>query len=198
MNAVLTAFFEREHWYTSLGCAEFDFDPGQEIFNEPGCTDGGVHTQAHLLLNGYRQTHQRALVILDQQFGGEIPAADVRDDILKRLHKSGWGVAACEVVVIDPELEVWLWQDNPNVEQALKFNGGSLREYLDGTGDWPAGRAKPNSPKEVMQALMKKNGAGLPMVVYRKIARSVGVGGCTDGSFGHFQATLQAWFPSWL
>lgn len=195
MNAVVSAFFERQQWHLSMGCASFNFVPEQDIINVPGHTDGGVHKRGHQLVKGYQRTHSRVLVMLDQQFGGEMPAAQIRTEILQDLHDSGWDPAYCEAVVIDPELEVWLWQDNPNVEQALKFPNGSLRQHLESTNDWPNGQLKPDKPKEVMQGLMKMYRAGTPMVVYRKIARSVGLRGCQDGSFGHFRMALQTWFP---
>ena len=195
MNAVVTAFFQRNHWHTTLGCAAFDFWPEEDIINDPQHTDGGVHRRAHELVRPYLRTHSRVVVILDQQFGGDIPAVDVRDDILLNLRRNGWHDKNCEVVVIDPELEVWLWQDSPHVAEAVGYTGVSLRDHLATSGDWPEGDIKPGQPKEVIQGLMKVNRAGVPMVVYTKIARRVGVGGCQDGSFGQFRTKLQTWFP---
>ncbi len=134
------------------------------------------------------------MVVLDQQFGGELPAAEVRDDIVTRLEKNGWK-DRCDVIVIDPELEVWLWQDSPHVEQALAFAGGSLRRHLEGTGAWPDDAPKPTAPKETIQALVKAQRPLKTKVVYSRIAKSVSIHGCTDPAFKLFKATIRRWFP---
>ncbi len=194
MNAVFKAFFSREMWHMTLGCGAFDLWTEEDIFHVPGQTDGAVHRRAHEFLRPYLGTHRRALVALDWQFGGERPAAEVREEVLQNLRRNGWE-DRCEVVVIDPEIEVWLWQDKPQIAQAVRFQGGGLRAHLENDGSWPAGQAKPTAPKDTIQDLIRRNRAGAPMVVYSKIAESVGVAGCQDGAFQHLRASLQAWFP---
>lgn len=132
--------------------------------------------------------------MLDQQLGGELPAGEVREGIVARLSRNGWQ-NRCGAVVIDPELEVWLWQDSPHVEQALKFPGGSLRRQLERTGAWPAGSSKPTAPKETIQALIKAQRPLKTKVVYTRIARSISVHGCTDPAFELFKETIRRWFP---
>ena len=195
MNAVLSAFFGRQQWHMTLGCSEFDLWAQDDIVHVPGKTDGAVCKDAHNLLRPYLTTHQRAIVVLDQQFGGDRPAAEVQDEILENLRRNGWD-DRCEVVVIDPELEVWLWQDKPQIAQAVKFKDGNLRAHLCAQKLWPEDQAKPPNPKEVIQDLIKRYRAGAPMAVYSKIARRVGVSGCTDASFKRFQKALQTWFPA--
>ena len=195
MRAVFAAFFEREHWDRRLCCSDFALWPQEDIFHSPLHTDGGVHRYAHELLRPYLNTHQHAIVVLDQQFGGERPAAEIRADILAKLHGSGWPAERCEVVVIDPELEVWLWQDNPHIAQAINFSGASLRQHLEQTGEWPTDAAKPSDPKATIQALINTQRALKTKVVYSRIARSVSVAGCTDPAFLLFTETLRGWFP---
>jgi len=195
MNAVFKAFFERPMWHLTLQCGTFDIWAEEDIFNLPGKTDGQLHKNAHELLRPYQRTHIRALVVLDQQFGGERPAEEIRQEILRNLNRSGWD-DRCEVVVIDPELEVWLWQDKPQIAQAVRFPGGSLRNHLREEGLWPQDQHKPDMPKKTIQALMKQHRAGAPIVVYPKIAKSVGVSGCQDSAFGIFRERMQAWFPA--
>jgi hypothetical protein len=104
MAAVLRAFFERE-FHHALGCAAFDFDPASDIFKNPLEKDGGVHRRCHEILRPYLNTHRRALVVLDQQFGAERPEEEVRGEIERRLNTNGWDGRAT-AIVIDPELEV--------------------------------------------------------------------------------------------
>ncbi|BBZ99840.1 methylation-associated defense system protein MAD4 [Bradyrhizobium diazoefficiens] len=193
MAAVLRAFFERQ-FHHSLACARFDFDPTSDIVYDPLNTDGGVHRRCHDILRPYLNTHRRALVVLDQQFGAERPAEEVRHDIELRLNANGWAERAI-AVVIDPELEVLLWQDNPHVERALRHTGPSLRQLLAQDGRWPLSEVKPLAPKEVIQALIRANRAGPPMVVYSQIARAISTTGCVDPAFHCVRDTLRAWFP---
>src|SRR5262245_56638123 len=117
MGAVLAAFFERK-FHHSFKCAPFDFNPRLDLFNNPLEKDGGVHRRCHEILRPYLKTHRHALVVLDQQFGAERPAEEVRAEIEQSLTANGWqGRAAAAVIA--PELEVLLWQDNVHVERAL-------------------------------------------------------------------------------
>lgn len=194
MRAVLTAFFERQ-FHHNLSCAPFDFNPRLDLFNNPLETDGGVHLRCHEILRGYLNSHERALVVLDQQFGGERPAEEIRIEIEQRLNANGWAGRAA-AAVIEPELEVLLWQDNVNVERALRHQGNSLRQLLAADGRWPQGALKPPAPKEVIQTLIRANRAGPPMVVYSQIAKVVSTTGCVDPAFHRVRDTLRSWFPA--
>lgn len=194
MRAVFAAFFERK-FHHAFACAPFDFNPTNDIVYDSLYTDGGVHRHCHDILRRYLKTHRRALVVLDQQFGGERPAEEVRSEIEHRLNANGWAGRAA-AAVIAPELEVLLWQDNPNVERALRHTGPSLRQLLAQDGRWPEGAAKPTAPKEVIQALIRTNRAGPPMVVYSQIARAVSTAGCVDPAFHRIRDALRAWFPA--
>jgi hypothetical protein len=194
MRAVFAAFFERQFHHV-LSCAPFDFNPRLDLFNNPLEKDGGVHRRCHEILRPYLNTHRRALVVLDQQFGGERPAEEVRVEIEHRLNANGWAGRAT-AAVIEPELEVLLWQDNVNVERALRHQGGSLRQLLAADGRWPEGAPKPPAPKEVIQTLIRANRAGPPVVVYSQIAKAVSTAGCADPAFHRVRDALRAWFPS--
>ncbi len=204
MKAVFDAFFRRDRWHLTLQCKHFDLWPDEDVFHDPMHRDGGVYKRAHELLRPYLNTHQRALVVLDQQFGGERPAQDVKEEIVDRLLQNGWEdretregrhESRCASIVIDPELETWLWQDNPEVAQAVRFRGTSLRAHLQETGEWPENAAKPADPKETMLRLIRENRAPKTKVVYSRIARSVSTRHCKDGAFLELARKLREWFP---
>jgi hypothetical protein len=193
MRAVFAAFFERQ-FHHSFKCAPFDFKPRLDLFNNPLEKDGGVHKRCHEILRPYLKTHRRALVVLDQQFGGERPAEEVRVEIEHRLNANGWhGRSAA--AVIEPELEVLLWQDNVNVERALRHSGPPLRQLLAKDGRWPAGAAKPPAPRALITTLIRTNRAGAPMAVYGQIAGAVSTTRCVDPAFHRVRDVLREWFP---
>lgn len=194
MTAVLRAFFRRQ-FHHSFDCAPFAFDPASDIINDPLHTDGGVHLRCHEILRPYLNTHRRALVMLDQKFGGQRPAGEVRAEIEQRMSGSGWEDRAA-AVVIHPELEVLLWQDNPHVEKALLHRGENLRQLLARDGSWPEGMPKPPAPKQLIQAIIRKNRAGAPMAVYSNIAAAVSARSCIDPAFRLVAGRLRTWFPA--
>ncbi|GMU64621.1 MAG: hypothetical protein AMXMBFR36_08950 [Acidobacteriota bacterium] len=190
--AVLRALFARERWDLALGCGRFGIEPERDIFHDALHRDGGVYRNAQELLRPLLGSYRYAMVILDSQFGSERPADEIRVEVGARLDQNGWR-GRSNVVVIDPELESWLWQDSPHVEDALGVPQRSLRQQLLRSGQWPEGATKPLQPKETFAQLIKN--PLKPKVVYSRIARSVSTRGCTDPAFAHFCGALRSWFP---
>lgn len=197
MAETFKGFLTRQQCHQSLGCGQFAFDPLQDLARAAGMTDGGLWRHAGGLCKGYLQTHRHLVVCLDRDFGGSPGQAQVRHDVEQQLLAAGWSLGQFAVLVIDPELEQWIWQDSPHVETALKHvSPPSLRQTLQNSGEWPAGHAKPNSPKEVLERLVDQNLRGnRSSTIYSKITSRVSVRNCADGEFLALQAALQAWFP---
>jgi hypothetical protein len=100
-------------------------------------------------------------------------------------------------VVIDPELEVWLWQrGNPHIARAFRYNESvSLEVFLETAGFWSTAALKPVRPKEAVRLLLQRYRGGVPMVVYARIIENISVRGCQDPAFNLLAAALQRWFP---
>jgi hypothetical protein len=200
MAQVLKSFLDRKYLEDRLGCRTFDFDFQQDVVVDVlhGNTDGGIHRRAHELLRPYTRTHQYAVVILDKNFGGQLPTAVVREGICRNLLYNGWPAECAEVVVIDPELEVWLWQrSNPHIARAFRYNdvSVSLEEFLEAEGLWLTAAVKPGRPKEAARLLLRRYRGGVPMVVYTRIVENISVSGCQDPAFNLFADALRRWFP---
>src|SRR5215472_8304852 len=100
MEQVLRGFLGRDHFYRSLGCGKFEFDPAQDVIVAP-TRDSGVYGTAHELLRPYLATHQRAVVMVDADWDGSPGAIAIREHVGTGL-AAGW--TAFAVVVIEPEL----------------------------------------------------------------------------------------------
>ena len=48
---------------------------------------------------------------------------EIETEVEGRLHKNGWAVDAVCVVVIQPEIEAWVWAGSANVAAALGWGG---------------------------------------------------------------------------
>jgi hypothetical protein len=201
MADVIDGFMSRGHIDRRIGCRQFAFEFEKDLLvgsKLGGYTDGGVHMHCHRLLqeNGYMESHRRLVVMLDQQFGGERPAAGIRAETLGRLCSNGWGDDRADVIVIDPELEVWIWQDSPHVANAVGYSGiASFRESVLNDQEWPDGRDKPLRPKELFQQLCRRHRTPYSSALYRDVVKRVSVRNCNDPAFQQLVETLQRWFP---
>lgn len=158
---------------------------------DPGC----FHT-GHELLTSYAREAARALVLLDQAWEGA-PFSDaekIARDVEGRL-SAVWGDrGAC--VVIDPEVEVWIWSDSPHVAAALGWSGryARLRRLLESEGVWPAGAGKPSDPKKAYGVAVRASHLSPSSSIFRRIAEHASLQRCTDPSFQKLIARLRQWF----
>ena len=113
MEKGLRAFFGRDDWHHAIGCARFDIDSESEneIYRVPGRTDGSVWKQAHENLEPFRAKYRRAVIVLDADFDPHPGAETLQQDISEAMIGFGWEPDRFAVIVIQPELEAWLWPE---------------------------------------------------------------------------------------
>jgi hypothetical protein len=195
MEAVFTGFLTRERFYLSLGIRPFAFDQARDILVESG-SDPGVFRRAHALLRLYRRTHRFAVVVLDNTWPGSPGVEAIQETIQANMIGSGWPADCFEVIVLAPELEVWLWQDSPHLATAFRFTQHtSLRQWLVSQGLWDTDAAKPADPKQAVERTLRTSRMPRSSAIYRQITNRISVQGCTDPAFHRLRATLQRWFP---
>jgi hypothetical protein len=196
MEAAFTGFLTREQFHRSLGIKRFEFDPSQDIIVDEGGNDPGVYTRAHQFLRVYQRTHRYAVVVLDNAWEGSPGVEKIHNDIKTNLIETGWDSSCCVVIVIDPELEVWILQDNPNVEEAFRFKQDiSLRKWLSKKGLWNDSALKPTDPKKAVEDALRATKTPRSSAIYKNITSKVSVKGCQDPAFQMLCTTLQQWFP---
>lgn len=204
MEGGLRSFFRREKWNLVLGCCHFNIDPDsqQDIFRVGGSTDGGLWKHAHEHLATHFYSHERAVIILDEDFSGSPGANVLREEIAANMKKRGWDNDRFEVVVIQPMLEAWLWANNVNVAKAFGFDDfPSLQELLVERGVWQAGQPKPcasklKDAKKIALQFGGKNRLGhSPFGKLFGQISSRACNTCQEPSFKQMHARLQSWFP---
>jgi len=199
MAAAFRGYFGRNQWHLSLDCAAFEFDSsvGGDLIVDEGGNDPGIYTKGHELLRPYQSSHERALVVLDSEWEGSPGKAGIEHHITTNLIGSGWLAAAVKVIAIEPELENWLWQDNPNVAEVLKYDGQpGLRQWLEQNQWWPNGVAKPPRPKEAAEWVLRQTKQPRSSSIYQKLAGRISIRGCTDPAFLDMHTQLRTWFPN--
>jgi hypothetical protein len=158
--------------------------------------DPDVYMRAHELLRSYRRTHRFAVVVLDNAWDGSPGVATIQYIIQENMRSSGWHRERFEVVVIDPELEAWIWQDSQHVTSAFRFTQHpSLRQWLGEQGLWDAGTAKPADPKTAVESTLRMSRLPRSSAIYRQITSRISVQSCTDPAFHRLRDALRRWFP---
>ena len=177
----------------ALGVRQIDADVLVHVRRDPGC----FH-EAHDFLRGFVTEYRHALVMFDRQGSGRenVPPDLVRGEVRVRLAASGWDDRA-EVILLDPELEVWVFSPSPNVERCLGWDQGrgSLRNWLRGQNLWPEGQLKPDDPREAVERALRFVSRPRSSSVYECLARRVSLLRCMDPAFTTLTETLSRWFP---
>jgi hypothetical protein len=159
--------------------------------------DPGCRLRGHELLRAQGAQFERALVVFDREgCGDERPREVLETEVETNLASNGWS-GRCAAVVIDPELEAWVWSPSPHVDEALGWKGKTptLRQWLTTERLLVAGQTKPSRPKEAMERALEIARRPRSSARYAEIGAKVGLAGCTDAAFNKLLATLRAWFP---
>jgi len=163
-------------------------------YPHPG-KDPGVYRKAQEFLRSFLRLANYALVVLDRDGCGRAESrTEIEAGLERRLAANGWE-NRCAAIVIDPELENWVWSDSPHVGAALGWPAGDLRNWLSQRGHWPEHAKKPPDPKSAVEAALREKKIARSSAIYADIARNVGFDRCVDPAFIKLRTTLQGWFP---
>ena len=158
--------------------------------------DGGCRVEGVSVLRALRGQVRHSLLIFDHHgSGADTTVAELENRLEEELRKSGWGEDAA-VIVIDPEIEAWVWAESNLVDRILGWSeDGSLRTWLQSIDYLKPGQQKPADPKAAMLAALKDKAIKPSSSIFRQLADNVSFKGCTDRSFNKLTSTLQRWFP---
>lgn len=177
----------------ALGIRPVDAEILVHPHHDPGC-----YARPADLLRGYRQVAEHALIVLDHAWEG-VPAASgaaLETLIGEKLEDAGMADWAAPVV-IEPELEAWVFSPSPHVPDVLgwKPTWVPIREALEERNLWAAKDAKPTDPKAAIEYILRRTGKSRSASLFRRLARKVNTGGCRDRAFLRVKNLLQGWFP---
>lgn len=194
MAHLIKGLLTRDQFHRSLQCGPFSFDPTNDLVVADE-KDPGIYTRAHETLRSYESDWRHAMILLDEEWEGSPGSVAIKQKIEKNLIRTGWQRVRFEVIVIEPELENWVWIDSPHVSNAFGFRSfQQLRAYVTQEGFWLHGANKPARPKEAVESALKASRLTRSSSRYLKIGAEVSVRKCTDPAFHQFRSTLDEWF----
>lgn len=172
---------------------EFSYDIIRNISN-----DSGSYNDSHTLLRNYINDYHYSLVIFDfEGSGAEFSKSrtEAETEVERLLSLNGWD-GRCATIIIDPEIENWMWIDNPNVQNAIGWERTeTLYTWARRSGLIGANDLKPIRPKETFEKALKLCSTSKSSSIYKKIASTVSYKNCSDPSFIKLINTFKSWFP---
>lgn len=160
--------------------------------------DPAVFPQGHEFLRSQRRLANYALAMFDRLgCGSEDSRLSLEAEVEARMAESGWAGRSA-AVVIDPELEAWVWAGFPQIDQALGWpcGHGRLEDWLIREGHLHGGQNKPLQPKEVLEHALYLSSRRRSSALYFELASAVDFERCTDPAFLKLENTLRHWFSS--
>ena len=167
--------------------------------------DPGCRVRAMELLRPFVSSSRYALVVFDQEgCGSSKPRETIQSLVESKLSSNGW-MDRAKAIVIDPELEVWLWNGSPDVAEELGWGRdySGLRAHLASKDLWPLAAVKPPDPKRAAREAMKvarvRKRARRSPAKFRRLASRVAspvLSNCQDPAFLELISTLRDWFPA--
>lgn len=185
------------HRQESLGIRQITF----EIYRHPR-KDAGVYHEADDFLAPYISSHDFALVVLDSAWDG-VPVGGtdhLQFELLQRMAIKGWAEDRCQIIVIVPELEAWVWAISDMVPKVLRTTWEDIRTLANQMHCWDESHLKPDRPKELLESLLRQQKRPRSSALFQELAQKVSLNRCEDPAFVLLRETLQRWFgdpPSW-
>ena len=160
--------------------------------------DAGCRADAARRLRPFIPDYRYALVVFDKHGCGrdDDSREDIQIEVETDLSVNGWRDRS-RVIVIEPELEAWVWTASNHVPRTLGWDNDydELKQWLEDIDCWPPSASKPSDPKEAVRAALREKKRRVSSALFGRLASSVTLRGCEDPAFAEFTDTLRTWFP---
>ena len=178
--------------HESLGIRRIEYVVERHYMRDAGC-----RTDASRVLQRLSNKYRRAIVVLDKDGcgGGSASREEIQQKIEQDLTANRWKDRA-KAVVIEPELEAWVWAGSPHVASVMGWSKGyeDLKAWLVDRDLWSANSAKPSDPKAAMKAALREANRASSAALFGQMAQRVTLHSCQCPAFTELKQTLQHWF----
>jgi hypothetical protein len=176
----------------ALGIRDIRSQVFVHVRRDPGCV-----RESGAFLRPFTGQYARALVMFDHRGSGreDLSAEALAVEVRGRVAESGWDDRV-EVIVLDPELETWVFASSAQVERCLGWTETvSMRLWLEKEGLWEKGSPKPTDPRVALERVLFKLQRPRSSALYGELATRVSLKACGDPAFLRLRETLVRWFP---
>ena len=178
----------------SLNIRDISFDIRRHQNKDPGC-----RTESAAYLRELQGEYSRAMVVFDFRGCGaeDVGPEDLEEALETELSGAGWSKENSAVIVIYPELEVWLFGGSfQRLQQTIGWTGSvSLQDWFVREGFLEQDYTKPTLPQVAMDALLSEARVARSSNLFEQVAMRQSLVRCQDRAFQKFRNTLQRWFP---
>ena len=189
MVETLTFLLKR---HPSLGIRPIEYQIERHLQRDAGC-----RADAARRLRPHTHQYRQAIVMLDKHGSGREGhlREDIEGEIERDLKRNGWDDRA-KAIVIDPELEAWIWTGSKHVADVLGWRHSyeDLKTWLMGHNLWCADAAKPSDPKAAMKAVLRETNTPHSAALFGELARRSTWRHCKCPAFAQLKRHLQQWF----
>lgn len=171
------------------------FDLNRHPNRDSGCFSKGPE---FIRDTGIKGRYEHVLIIFDHEGCGQEKrkAVDVEHDVINRLVLNGWDRAKVDCIVIEPEIENWLWTQSLHTAKQMGWTDlATLTNWLKGKGYVFQTDGKPTRPKEAAEAATREKRIRF-MEIHGGIASIASYTNCSSPSFLKYKDTLMTWFSN--
>lgn len=177
----------------SLGIRPVQHEVAQHIQRDAGCrADASRRLRPHL------DQYRKVIVVFDKHGCGreDAPREQIQLDVEGDLASNGWAGDRVKAIVIEPELEAWVWTGSLHVARVFGWQRGTddLKNWLVAQGLWLEGNAKPTDPKAAMEAVLRQAKKPHSAALFSDLAKHTTLRHCQCPAFAELKNVLQRWF----
>ena len=157
--------------------------------------DSGCRTAPGEVINPLRNRYAKGMVVFDFHGSGERQrtAVELEADLEQELRNAGWGPDGITVMVIEPELEAWVFgASSRQLERLVDWSQPTpISSWLELSGYVNPPEFKPSDPQSAFDEMLKLQGKRRSRRLFADLSRTVSLARCQDRAFNKFRAALQ-------
>jgi hypothetical protein len=189
--------------YRTLGIKELK-EKEDFVIEKPLNNDSGCRIAVENGLQELQNKFAHVLVIFDKYGCGweTIPSSEIEETLEKSLIRNGWEKNQIAIVVIEPEIEIWVWGDWKKLETILGWEadrqGVELKNWLVNENLLKPEAKKPDNPEEALERVLTKirrrKVKKLESATFGELAEKINFKDCEDRAFNKLREVVYKWF----
>ena len=156
--------------------------------------DTGVLNEGLELTRKYRNQFHKFILIFDYDgCGSSESPEEIRERLLNQGRSLGFSEDNLELIIINPELEIWVWKNIIHLAKMVGWTESQLRDWLK--SNYGIENKKPEKPQAVYRKLLWHRQKPKSADNFRYLAEKISLRNCQEQGFKLFSETLRKWFP---